>query len=138
MVTFGRLLTAFLSAWIAARWIYRALPAAIMVSLWAVTRAHSGIMGILFFGLAGLACSSFFPLSFSFAQGRFASAAEKVSGSLMASYMLGYGLASYGIGRVVQDGGVLLGTVYCFSIIVAFIMIFLAYILTPKKPSAVH
>ena len=135
MVTVGRLLTAFLSAWIAPRWIYRALPVLIMISLWAVTTVHSGMMGILFFGLAGLACSAFFPLSFSFAQGRFASAAEKVSGSLMASYMLGYGFASYGIGRIVQDTGFPLGSLYRFSIAVPLLMIFLVFFLTLVKPS---
>lgn len=138
MVTFGRLLTAFLSAWIAPRWIYRTLPVLIMISLWAVTTVHSGIMGIFFFGLAGLACSSFFPLSFSFAQGRFAAIAEKVSGCLMASYMLGYGFASYGIGRMVEAGSFTLESLYGFSIIVALIITFLGFILTPVKPSQAH
>ena len=131
MVTLGRILTSFLSTWIDPRWIYRTLPVLIIVSLWAVTSVHSGIGGIFFFGLAGLACSSFFPLSFSFSQGLYPSLAEKVSGALMASYMLGYGFASYGIGRLVENGSFNLESLYRFSVVAALIITSLAFILTP-------
>ena len=83
--------------------------------------------------MAGLACSSFFPLSFSLAQGRFPSAAQMVSGSLMATYMLGYGFASYGIGWIVQECGMSLETLYRFSVFIPLIMVFLSVVLTPAK-----
>ncbi len=102
MVTAGRLLVSLLSVWISARLVYRILPLMMAAALWAVTLVGSDISGVLSFGFAGLACSAFFPLSFSFAQTRFASISETVSGSLMASYMLGYGAASYGIGKVLE------------------------------------
>jgi fucose permease len=130
MVTVGRLLVSFMTVWVPARMIYRILPFMIGASLWAVTQAESDITGIVLFGFAGLACSAFFPLSFSFAQTRFPSIAEIVSGSLMASYMLGYGFASYGIGKVVEIGGFPLGSLYLFSILIVIGIIVLAFILT--------
>ncbi len=130
MVTAGRLLVSLLTIWISARFVYRILPVMIGAAMWAVSQADSGITGILLFGFAGLACSAFFPLSFSFAQKQFASIAETVSGSLMASYMLGYGFASYGIGRVVETGGIPLGHMYRFSTLIVFGIIILGFMLT--------
>ncbi len=133
MVTVGRLLVSFMAVWVPARLIYRILPIMIGASLWAVTQAESDITGIVLFGFAGLACSAFFPLSFSFAQTRFASIAETVSGSLMASYMLGYGFASYGIGKVVESIGFPLGNLYRYSILIAMSTFILGVILTKPK-----
>jgi fucose permease len=133
MVTVGRLLVSFMAVWVPARLIYRILPIMIGASLWAVTQAESDITGIVLFGFAGLACSAFFPLSFSFAQRRFESIAETVSGSLMASYMLGYGFASYGIGKVVESIGFPLGNLYRYSILIAMSTFILGVILTKPK-----
>jgi fucose permease len=133
MVTVGRLLVSFMAVWVPARLIYRILPIMIGASLWAVTQAGSDISGIVLFGFAGLACSAFFPLSFSFAQRQFASIAETVSGSLMASYMLGYGFASYGIGKVVELSGFPLGSLYRYSILIAVSTFILGVILTQTK-----
>jgi len=133
MVTIGRLLVSLLTIWISARLVYRILPVMIGAAMWAVTQADSDITGIVLFGCAGLACSAFFPLSFSFAQKQFASIAETVSGSLMASYMMGYGLASYGIGKVVESGGFPLGSLYHYSIFIAMGIIILGFMLTRTK-----
>jgi fucose permease len=94
-VTAGRLLVSLLTVWIAPSWVYRVLPVMVAAAFLGISRIENQNSGIVLFGFAGLACSAFFPLSFSFAQKRFESIAETVSGALMASYMLGYGLASY-------------------------------------------
>jgi fucose permease len=130
MVTVGRLLVSFLAAWVPARWIYRILPIMIAAAMWAVTKAGSDIAGIVLFGFAGLACSAFFPLSFSFAQSRFSSIAETVSGGLMASYMAGYGLASYGIGKILESGSFQLGSLYLYSSFIAAGIIVLGFMVT--------
>jgi fucose permease len=133
MVTVGRLLVSFMTVRVPARLIYRILPIMIGASLWAVTQAGSDITGIVLFGFAGLACSAFFPLSFSFAQTRFASIAETVSGSLMAAYMLGYGFASYGIGKVVELSGFPLGNLYRLSTLIVVGIIILGFMVTRTK-----
>ncbi len=129
MVTVGRLLVAFMAVWVPARLIYRILPFMIGASLWAVTLAETDITGIVLFGFAGLACSAFFPLSFSIAQKQFASIAETVSGSLMAAYMLGYGVASFGIGTVMESGELTLGSLYRYSMFFAISIIMLVCML---------
>ena len=133
MVTAGRLLFSVLTVWISARHVYRILPIMIAFALWAVTKSGSDTSGMLFFGFAGLACSAFFPLSFSFAQSRFAHIAETVSGGLMAAYMLGYGAASYGIGKILELSSFQLSSLYRFSIIIAIGIIVLGIILTGQK-----
>ena len=133
MVTGGRLLTSLLSTWVAPSWFYRILPIIIAIALWMVTTIHNPTMGIIYFGLAGLACSAFFPLTFSFAQSRNPASAELVSGFLMAFYMLGYGFGSYGIGMMMPWLGISLQGVYQASIAVAIGVIILSFILTKQK-----
>jgi len=134
MVTVGRLLVSFLSLWVSPRVVYRVLPFMIATGLFAVTTAFSATSGIILFGFAGLACSAFFPLSFSFAQSQFASIAETISGSMMASYMLGYGFASYGVGKVIEISGISLGSLYQLSTVAALGIIILGIALTrPMK-----
>jgi fucose permease len=130
MVTLGRLLVSFLTVVIPAYMIYRILPVMIATAMWAVTMAETNTGGIILFGFAGLACSAFFPLSFSFAQKRFSSIAETVSGGLMVSYMAGYGLATYGIGKVIESGGFRLGSLYLYSTFIAVGIIILGFMLT--------
>ncbi len=140
MVTAGRLLVSLLTIWVSDRLVYRILPVMIAIAMWAVTKAGSDQTGIILFGFAGLACSAFFPLSFSFAQTRFSSIAETVSGSLMASYMMGYGLASYGIGKVVELGGFSLESLYRFSTLIVLGIIIISFMLTRTngKGTACH
>jgi len=130
MVTGGRLLVSILTVWISPIWVYRILPSMIACALLAVTASSTATSGILLFGFAGLACSAFFPLSFSFAQSRFASIAETISGGMMASYMVGYGFASYGIGKVIESSGIPLGRLYQLSTVVALGIIILGIVLT--------
>ncbi len=133
MVSAGRLLISILSVWVSPRWVYRILPILITGSLVAVTRSSSPTAGILLFALAGLSCSGFFPLTFSFGQKGFESIAERVSGWIMASYMLGYGMAAYGIGKMLELTQVPLSSWYLNSTVIALGVVFLSFKLTQKE-----
>ena len=133
MVSLGRLLFAVLSAQISQRWVYRILPVLITASLGVVTLSSSPMSGILLFAVAGLSCSAFFPLTFDFGQKGFEAIAERVSGWLMASYMLGYGIAAYGIGKIVELTHAPIGGWYLKSMVVALGIVFLSFILTKNK-----
>ena len=130
MVTVGRLITAVLTVWIKPAWIYRLLPLLIAISLGLITKIANPMMGIFIFGLAGLACSAFFPLTFSFAQGYQPASAEMIAGFLMAFYMAGYGLASFGIGFLMKSQGSSLQVFYQASVLIAFIVLVLSFFLT--------
>jgi fucose permease len=133
MVSIGRLLISVLSLWVSVRWVYRILPVLITLSLLAVTKAVSPIGGIMLFALAGFSCSAFFPLSFSLGQKGFEAIEQRVSGWLMASYMLGYGLAAYGIGKIIELTHSSLGDWYLNSTVIALAIVALSFILTQKR-----
>src|SRR5215475_1488770 len=103
MVTAGRVLIAFLSRAVPARWIYVALPIPLFIVFQVSSRVRDEPGGIVVFGLAGLACSAFLPLSISFGGDEFPSLSGVIAGELIAFYQLGYGVAAFGIGPL-QDG----------------------------------
>ncbi len=136
MVSVGRLLVSILSVWISPRWFYRILPVFITAALWGVAHANSSITGMLLFAMAGLACSAFFPLTFSLGQKGFEFIAERVSGWIMASYMLGYGSAAYGIGKLMELTHASLGGWYVNSMVVGLGIVVLAFLLTRGESSS--
>jgi hypothetical protein len=54
--------------------------------------------GILVFGMAGLACSAFLPLSISFGGSEFPRLSAVMAGGMIAFYQLGYGVAAFATG----------------------------------------
>ncbi len=91
MVTVGRVLAAVISPRVPARWIYVGLPILLVVAFLAISQVSTAIGGLLAFGLAGLACSAFFPLSISFGGEEFPRLTAVISGELIAFYQVGYG-----------------------------------------------
>src|SRR5439155_27054924 len=66
MVTLGRVAIAITSRLVPARLIYAALPIALFLTFQIAAHVQGQSSGIIAFGLAGLACSAFLPLSISF------------------------------------------------------------------------
>ena len=89
--------------------------------------------GVLAFGLAGLACSALLPLTISFGQKELASVSAAVAGGVIAFYQLGYGIAAFGVGPLV-DNGVELPTIYAFAALIAAAMG--ALVLRRRAPAA--
>ena len=86
---------------------------------------------MLAFGLAGFCCSALLPLTISFGQAAFPAVATTVSGGVIAAYQLGYGIAAFGIGPLL-DHGVELPTVYKFAALVAAGMGFVSLVVTRR------
>jgi MFS family permease len=76
-------------------------------------------MAIVVFGIAGLACSGFLPLSISFGGTEFPSLSTVMTGELIAFYQLGYGAAAFGIGPLHDLVGLPLCTIFGAGSIVA-------------------
>lgn len=133
MVTVGRMIISLASLWISPSKIFILLPFMICVAFILIPQVSGGLPNILAYGFAGLACSGCFPLSFSFAGSRFPAYVSVVSGGLMASYMLGYGIASFGIGELYQTWQLSLSTIYYFSIIPALGLAVMVLIFTLPK-----
>ena len=137
MVTVGRLAIAIASAWIAPRIFFRALPVLLLAAFLLIPRSGSAAAAIAAFGFAGLACSGFLPLSIGFAEKQFPRLAELMAGELIAAYMIGYGIASFGAGPLVDSGAMKLGSIYSWASVVAAAMIVLSFLVTrPARPSA--
>lgn len=100
-ITAGRILVFILSFSIKPERIYRVLAPLILLSLIAMHLFGHNAYSTIYYGifaLAGIGCSAFLPLTVSFAGRLFFSNAEEVSGEVLSSYLLGYGIASIGVG----------------------------------------
>ena len=75
-------------------------------------------LGVLAFGLAGLGCSALLPLTIGFGQEELVSMSAAAAGGVIAFYQVGYGLAAFGVGPLL-DHGVELPTVYKLAAFVA-------------------
>jgi len=139
MVTVGRLAIAVVSTWMAPRILYRALPILLLAAFLIIPHSGSAAAAIATFGFAGLACSGFLPLSISFAEEQFPRLAELMAGELIAGYMIGYGIASFGVGPLVNSGLIKLGGIYSWASVIAAAMIVLSFLVTrpAKGPKAV-
>jgi fucose permease len=120
MVTVGRVVFASIDRWLPVRTTYRVLPFLLAVAFAVIALLPDGDTGagILAFGLAGLGCSALLPLTISFGEEELAGMAAAVAGGVIASYQLGYGIAAFGVGPLL-DGGVSLTTIYGVSAFVA-------------------
>jgi MFS family permease len=120
MVTLGRVLFAALQRRVRPRVTYHLLPFVLAAAfiIIALLPSDSPWLGVLFFGLAGLGCSALLPLTISFGQDELTTFAAAVAGGVIACYQLGYGLAAFGIGPLL-DHGVGLPTVYAVAAAIA-------------------
>jgi fucose permease len=137
MVTIGRVLAAVASPRVPTRWIYLGLPMLLVVAFLLVSQVSTAIGGVLAFGLAGLACSAFFPLSISFGGEEFPRLTAVVSGELIAFYQVGYGIAAFGTGSLLNATGISLSTIYAGASLIAGVMIVLAFlVIRPQTEKA--
>ena len=109
---------------------------AVMFVVIAVLPAGKPAAGILAFALAGFGCSALLPLTISFAQEQLVVMGAAVAGGVIAFYQLGYGIAAFGTGPLV-DHGVGLPTLFGFAAIAAVIMGGLSFALARKSATKI-
>jgi predicted MFS family arabinose efflux permease len=137
MVTVGRVLFAKIERWYPPQRTYHTLPflLAIMFVVIALLPSGTPAAGIAAFALAGLGCSALLPLTISFGQEQLTVMGASVAGGVIAFYQLGYGIAAFGTGPLV-DAGVGLPALFGFAAIAAVIMGGLSFALARKSPAA--
>jgi fucose permease len=126
MVTIGRIVFAALSSNKTVLWIFVGLPAVMILAFQTIAHAGDEASGVFAFALAGLACSAFFPLCVSLSGQAFPQVAEATSGTLVAFYQSGYGIAAFGVEPLRDFGGLAFRTVYSLGSLVAALMFFVA------------
>jgi fucose permease len=136
MVTVGRVVFAAVQDRLPPRTTYRILPflLAATFGLIAVLGDGDAALGVLAFGLAGLACSALLPLTIGFGQEELVSISAAMAGGVIAFYQVGYGLAAFGVGPLL-DAGVQLPTIYALAAIVAVGMGIVSFVVT-RAPEA--
>ena len=137
MVTVGRVVFAQIERWFPPHRTYHTLPflLAIIFVVIALLPTGTPALGIVAFALAGFGCSALLPLTISFGQERLLAMGASVAGGVIAFYQLGYGIAAFGTGPLV-DAGVGLPTLFGFAAIAAVIMGGLSFALARKSQPA--
>ena len=95
----------------------------------------AALLGAGLSGLAGFGCSALLPLTISFGQEELTSFAAAAAGGVIAFYQLGYGIAAFGVGPLV-DSGVELPTIYALAAVVAVAMGLLSFVVAGRRPNA--
>ena len=136
MVTLGRIGFAALQRQVAPRMTYHVLPFVLVAAFVLISILPHGepALGVLAFGLAGLGCSTLLPLTISFGQEELVAFSGAVAGGVIASYQLGYGIAAFGIGPLV-DHGVGLPTIYAAAAVVAAALGGMSFVVARRRPS---
>jgi fucose permease len=137
MVTVGRVLVAALSVRVPARSIYLALPILLLVTFQLAARVQDEMGGVLAFGMAGLACSAFLPLSISFGGGEFPRLSAVMAGELIAFYQLGYGVAAFGTGPLRHLMRLPFSTIFALGSAIAVPLVAVAALIV-RRPSGVR
>jgi len=136
MVTIGRVFFAAVQRIVPARLTYHVLPFVLAGAfvLIALLPDDEPALGVLAFGLAGLGCSALLPLTISFGQEELTAVSAAVAGGVIAFYQLGYGIAAFGVGPLL-DSGVELPTVYALAAVVAATMGMWSFVVAARRPS---
>jgi MFS family permease len=131
MVTLGRILFAAIREKFPPARTFHLLPfvlAAVFVVIALLPKDSPG-WAVAAFGLAGLGCSALLPLTISFGQKEMVAISAAVAGGIIACYQLGYGIAAFGVGPLL-DAGVKLPTIYATAAAVAAAMGLLSFAVT--------
>ncbi|NUT34103.1 MAG: MFS transporter [Hamadaea sp.] len=134
MVTAGRILFAAVHR-ISPTWTYRLLPFALAAVFLLISALPAGATwaAVAAFGLAGLGCSALLPLTISFGQEELTRYAAAIAGGVIAFYQLGYGIAAFGVGPLL-DRGVGLPQIYRWAALAAIAMGLLAFVVRRGAP----
>ena len=96
----GRLLVTALVTWFPPAAIWASLPVLMIAAFLSLPYATGATVGIGLFGLAGLACSAFFPLTITLVSHRYPGHVAWVSSMMIAALMVGVGVGSFAIGTL--------------------------------------
>ncbi|MBA3584338.1 MAG: MFS transporter [Gemmatimonadetes bacterium] len=136
MVTVGRLAVAAVGGRLSPARIYPLLPGLMVLAFLWIALVDGAAAGIGAFALAGLACSAFLPLTIGFATACHRDRAEIVSGAMVAAYMLGFGIGSFGLGPLRDAAHIPLSVLYGSSSVLAMALGGTALVLGSRRQAA--
>lgn len=134
MVTFGRIFFSVIVRFFSSQSTFCLLPFVIAIAFLMITflPSYNAHLGVLAFGLAGLGCSALLPLIISFGDQMFPKIETSIAGNLIASYLLGYGIAAFGIGSLQEWAGWNLPTIFGIGTVIAIVLGILSFMIKSK------
>lgn len=135
MVTFGRFFFACMSKFLSEQAAFQIAPFISSLAFFIIASLVSGqeYWAIIAFGLTGFGCSVLLPLLISFGGKQLKSIAASVPGMIISSYLLGYGVAAFGVGPLEEFGHVSLRTIYVLGAIISLILGLLSLYIVRKR-----
>jgi MFS family permease len=139
MVTFGRLLFGLIQKAFPTRRTYHSLPFVLAGAFVLISLLPKGAVagGFAAFAVAGLGCSALLPLTISLGQEQLAGVAAMATGGIIAFYQLGYGIAAFGAGPLL-DTGASLSAIYGISAVFALALGVLSFAVARPHDELTH
>lgn len=135
MVTFGRLFFSATSKVFSEALAFQIAPfiSAIAFVIIASLVSGQGFVAVIAFGLIGFGCSVLLPLLISFGGKELGAFAAAVPGMIISSYLLGYGVAAFGVGPLQEFADISLRSIYLMGACIACILGFLSIYIIQKQ-----
>jgi MFS family permease len=136
MVTLGRIFFALIEKKLKEQKTYQILPfvAALAFILIALLPVKNEYLGIFAFGLAGFGCSALLPLTISFGNSMIPSS----SGGIIAFYLLGYGIAAFGVGALQETAHLNLQEIYAVGAVISLVLGVIAYLIIKSERTTIE
>jgi MFS family permease len=136
-VTIGRIFFALFEKYFHSSLTYQILPFVVAVAFVMIAALPSGHekWEVFAFGVAGLGCSALLPLTISFGSIQLRSIATSVAGGIMAFYLLGYGIAAFGVGPLQDMTNLSLREIYASGVLITLILGILAFCIVKDRPT---
>ena len=134
-VTLGRIFFACFQRNFPGRRVYQVLPIVVVFAFIVLAMLPPGnpYASLCAIGLAGLGCSALLPLTISFGTSQLPSISRSVAAMVVASYLLGYGIAAFATGVVLDLTAYTLSGIYGFSSLAALVLAVLAFFITRRR-----
>ena len=126
MTLFRVFFSAVPERWISRRTLYLAAPIAMATCFATLPFLHGHASLIAVFGVAGAACSIYYPFTMAFGLSAYPQAQTRIAGLVVAGLMAGEGIGSFGLGPL--QGVLKLSRIYLFSTAWIIPLIALAWI----------
>ncbi len=135
MLTLGRIGFALLAGRLPVALVLAGLPLLLALAFQLAAQAQGAVSGIAAFALVGLACSAILPLVLSFAGKEFSGQAAATLGALIAFYQIGYGMAAFGGGPLLDSAGLTHASLFSLGSVTALALAGVVAMLVRPRPA---
>jgi len=124
VLTFGRVFFAWFQRFVKDQTIFQISPFIVAAAFGMIffLSSEEKYWAIAAFGLSGFGCAVLLPLIISFGNAQLKAMVSSIPGLLIAFYLLGYGIAAFGVGPLEKLANIHLSEVYAIGAILAIIL----------------